>query len=1247
MNHYSVRKFYSGLALSLISLNINAGTSCTPDNNTSFSDFENMAFRISNDSLGNNSLFSQCTDLSNELLLGQLDTCAPLPANPINGLGLNPTDKLLYGFSPTDALGIGTHLEMTFPFPSPGQPGDIMKADNADVYRIGNDGGFLRIGSIQPPSETVGLPADTHQVVPIVHSAASFDSNGNLFVLAYRTNYTSSADFPMATAEVLYQAPQIVIGEIDNLQLTSANGGNIPISWTNITMDSSCDAVVDKFKDDTNVFSTCVVDDYLMNGDQDAAVQNCLASTPILDKGIHDFAVSPVDGHYYGYDSMTFDDKDVLVDMNPMTNTASCTEIADIGNTTGVLNSILFSKLNKLVALFANQSTGAWIDVTNGTMTALVPTITSAPYGDGSSIPFAGILRPLNKDTGSDLIFKNGFEFNDPIFANGFEPPGFSSLDLDKSGIFVDANMDGFAQVGESINYSFIVSNTGTLDLNSLTISDPLMAVPGSLAELPVAAVDNSTFSGTYILTQNDVDNGLVSNIALANAIDSESNPLAVFSNGGNPHILNLNTLSALSLVKNGTFVDTNMDGFAQAGETIDYTFTVTNTGSVTLDNITITDPLIAVPGLLNSLAVGQTDNSTFSVSYVLTQQDVDNGSVSNTATANASDPANDAVTAQSNNEMTNLPSSPSISIVKTGSFVDNDNDGFAGIGDSIDYSFTVTNTGTQTLNNLTIIDPLFNVAGAIPTLAINSSDNSTLSGTYVLTQDDVNNGSVSNQATVNGFNPSNNPVTADSNLLVTNLPTSASIEITLLGAYVDVLNIGVVEAGDEVHYSITLTNTGTQTLNNLTITDGRSSVNADTLPTLDAGEIDNSTFSGIYTITQTDVNNMSVPNTATVSAFDPMNAPVNAQSNTVTPLTPVAGISLVKAGQFVDTNMDGLAQKDEVINYTFVVKNTGSLTLNTVTIDDPLMAVSGSLATLQVSATDNSTFTGTYVLTQDDVDDGFVANMATVNAFDPNPNPVSSDSNGGNDLITNLPTAASMSLTKTGLFNDESGDNFAQEGETIDYSFEVTNTGNLTLSNVMISDPLMNVPGSIASLAVATSDNATFSGTYVITQNDIDAGFVSNIATVSATDSLANNIMAQSNNGSLFTINLPTTASMSVDKTGVFVDTNMDGYAQVGETIDYSFTVTNTGNLTLSNVTISDPLMSVPGNIATLAVSISDNSTFSGTYVLTETDIENGMVSNLATANAADPLSNSVSQQSNDGNPLITNLPIFSCPEF
>ncbi|TKR27341.1 hypothetical protein FA014_01060 [Cellulomonas hominis] len=73
----------------------------------------------------------------------------------------------------------------------------------------------------------------------------------------------------------------------------------------------------------------------------------------------------------------------------------------------------------------------------------------------------------------------------------------------------------------------------------------------------------------------------------------------------------------------------------------MDFGFEVTNTGNVTLTDVTITDALpgltdlsVAWPGQAGVLTPGQ--QATATAHYVLTQDDVDAGSVHNTATVNA-----------------------------------------------------------------------------------------------------------------------------------------------------------------------------------------------------------------------------------------------------------------------------------------------------------------------------------------------------------------------------------------------------------------------------------------------------------------------------------------------------------------------------------------------------------------------------------------------------------------------------------
>jgi len=83
----------------------------------------------------------------------------------------------------------------------------------------------------------------------------------------------------------------------------------------------------------------------------------------------------------------------------------------------------------------------------------------------------------------------------------------------------------------------------------------------------------------------------------------------------------------------------------ADVGDVIDYTFEVTNTGDVTLTGVIVTDPLVTVSGSAITLDPGETDTTTFTGSYTLTQADIDAGEVDNTATATGTPPEGADVT--------------------------------------------------------------------------------------------------------------------------------------------------------------------------------------------------------------------------------------------------------------------------------------------------------------------------------------------------------------------------------------------------------------------------------------------------------------------------------------------------------------------------------------------------------------------------------------------------------------------------
>src|SRR5699024_4470021 len=87
-----------------------------------------------------------------------------------------------------------------------------------------------------------------------------------------------------------------------------------------------------------------------------------------------------------------------------------------------------------------------------------------------------------------------------------------------------------------------------------------------------------------------------------------------------------------------------DLTGDAVAGDEVDYTFVATNTGNVTLTDVSITDPLAGLsdlsynwPGAPGLLAPGETVAAL--AVLMPTQDHVDNGLVANTATAEGTPP--------------------------------------------------------------------------------------------------------------------------------------------------------------------------------------------------------------------------------------------------------------------------------------------------------------------------------------------------------------------------------------------------------------------------------------------------------------------------------------------------------------------------------------------------------------------------------------------------------------------------------
>ena len=119
---------------------------------------------------------------------------------------------------------------------------------------------------------------------------------------------------------------------------------------------------------------------------------------------------------------------------------------------------------------------------------------------------------------------------------------------------------------------------------------------------------------------------------------------------------------------------------------------------------------------LEGTLLVGEI--ATYLASYTITQSDVDSGGVRNTVLADGDSPGGTNVTDVSDDDddadgntdddptEVIIPENPSIESVKTAAIADN-GDGVLGVGDVINYTITVENTGDVTLTGVGVVDTL------------------------------------------------------------------------------------------------------------------------------------------------------------------------------------------------------------------------------------------------------------------------------------------------------------------------------------------------------------------------------------------------------------------------------------------------------------------------------------------------------------------------------------------------------------
>ena len=381
-------------------------------------------------------------------------------------------------------------------------------------------------------------------------------------------------------------------------------------------------------------------------------------------------------------------------------------------------------------------------------------------------------------------------------------------------------------KLGDTIPFTITVKNVSTAIVENIIVEDPnailvagqgyRVSEDGHTATIPSLASDAQVeIQAQHVVTEADILAGTVGNTATVAWENTTRTVEAKTEEIEEPS-------GALGVTKETTSTPKNEKTYG-LGETITYKITVTNTGNLTAKNIQVTDSLSAKEGqviaTIDSLAPGASQEIPFA--YVVTEQDILNGKVVNEAAAKGEtdDPDKKPEGGDEKEDETDDVDA-TLEVVKTSNKQEGQK---AKLGETIEYTITVTNKGNVTFRNVKVDDELTGLHETINELGVGASESFTT--TYTVTEEDILKGHVRNVATAEGDkvpdpkNPDDpkKPAGEDEQDDPTDEPDAS---LTVVKSLTNRPNKGYFTLGETAEFDVVVTNTGNVTLKNIRLTE-------------------------------------------------------------------------------------------------------------------------------------------------------------------------------------------------------------------------------------------------------------------------------------------------------------------------------------------------------------------------------------------------------------------------------------------
>jgi uncharacterized repeat protein (TIGR01451 family) len=526
--------------------------------------------------------------------------------------------------------------------------------------------------------------------------------------------------------------------------------------------------------------------------------------------------------------------------------------------------------------------------------------------------------------------------------------------------------------------------------------------------------------------------------------------------------------------------------------------------------------------------------------------------SVSNTVTATGFDNCTQIMVTTNASVTCPLNTTPGIKVTKTCSR------DLASPGYPLSFSGSVSNTGNITLTNIVVVNnqpsnntPVF----TLPSLAPNAV--ATFNGSYPA----PTNCSVTDTLTARASSVCGFPVT-NTDTETCQISTTPQILVTAACPTPPVLPGGLLT------YSVTVQNTGSFTLTNVVVFSDRPAPNTTVLTRASLASGVSTNFNVTYTVP---TNACSVTTTFSGTGQDlcTLNAVTNTASPTTCTVTTTPGIGVTLPCPVPPAVTGGL------ITYTGTVTNSGNVILTNVTVVDNQASPSTVLTVPSLASHASAPFTASFYAPTNACS---VNNTVTATGFD-NCTQIMVTTNAS--VTCPLNTTPGIKVTK--LCYEQR----VAPGQPFYFSGSISNTGNITLTNIVVvnNQPVSNtVVFTLASLAPGAVTN--FTASYVAPTN------------CSVTDTL----IATGRSICGMAVSSTNSATCPIFTTPVIVVTTACPTNLVGQggLFTFSGTVSNAGNITLTNIVVVNnwPFLS---NVIFTASSLAPGATtnFTSSYLV------------------------------------------------